>query len=109
MVLRVFASCCCCFTKVAALRGTPPGIGVRLPANDKTFSALIDNANHTASPRVRRLRNFVRINPVARRGRTILCRTDQAELFRRVHSLCHFDLTAANKFVTAATKTSVVE
>jgi len=88
---------------------TSSGIGARFSADDKSFSVLIDNPNNTASPRVGRLRDFVGINPVLGSGGTIICRAHRAQFFGWGCSLYHFDLTAADKFVTATAKALLVE
>lgn len=82
---------------------------MRTSANDESLPILIKNANNAMAPAVGRARNFVRVNPILDVARTVCRRATQASRLTRNCSVNYFNLTAADKFVTAPTKSSVIE
>jgi hypothetical protein len=77
------------------------------PANDESFALFINDSDDPSSPTIRRLSDFIGVNPIFYRGRTIACRARQA----RPVSVTRFDfnLSPANEFVTAPAKPSIIK
>jgi hypothetical protein len=80
---------------------------VLFSASDKGFAVFINDANDASSPTIRRLGNFIRVNPIFDGGGTIAARTGQAHSSGII--TFHFNLSAADEFVTAPAKPSIIE
>jgi hypothetical protein len=91
------------------LRPLPAGITVRLSAEDEAFSILINHANGATAPAIRRLRKFVRVNPMLDAARTVCRWTTEMRRLTRSCAINDFNLATADEFVTATTKPSVIE
>ena len=87
----------------------PAGITVRPSADDKFFSIFIDHANGATAPAIGRLRKFVRVNPILDVAGTVCRRTTDMRRLMRSCAINNFNLTTADEFVTATTKSPVIE